>query len=475
MKRVIIYIFTFLAFSFAELTFAQIVESPLSNVLSFEEFLGYIKMHHPLMKQAELTISQGEANLLKARGGFDPKVEVDYARKKFKNTEYYDELNASFKIPTWYGIEFKGNFEENTGEFLNPELAVPDGGLYSAGVSFSLAQGLLINERMASLKVARFFREQTKADRDLLVNDLLFEASKAYFGWVEATNEQRIYVTFLENASVRLQAVTRSVEVGENAAIDITEARIAVQNRELNLEAANLKRRKAALLVSNYLWLNNIPMEIQDDVIPEVPAIAVLETSLRLEGITDPSILINTHPKLASLDAKIEGLTVDRFLKRNKLLPKIDLQYNFLTTESDQLNSFNTANYKAFVNLSFPLFLRNERGDLKLASLKLADANFERVSTSLNLQNKITAVSAEIRSLETQNNLIRIIVQDHEALLEAEERKFTLGESSLFLINAREQKLIDVQLKENELIVKQLSATASLFNTLGIADPVNTN
>jgi outer membrane protein TolC len=475
MKRITIYIFTFLTFAFAELTFAQNAEGPMSNVLSFEEFLGYIKMHHPLMKQAELTISAGEANLLKARGGFDPKVAVDYARKKFKNTEYYDQLNASFKIPTWYGIEFKGNFEENTGEFLNPELTVPDGGLYSAGVSFSLAQGLLINERMASLKIARFFRDQTKADRDLLVNDLLFEASKAYFEWVEAANEQGIYITFLENASVRLQAVTRSAEVGENAAIDITEARIAMQNRELNLEAAKLKRRKAALVVSNYLWLNNIPMEIQDEVIPEIPAIAVLQTSLRLEGITDPSGLLDNHPKLVSLDAKIEGLTVDRFLKRNKLLPKIDLQYNFLTTQSDQLNSLNTANYKAFVNVSFPLFLRKERGDVKLASLKLADANFERVSTSLNLQNKITAVDAEIRSLETQNNLIKNIVQDYRTLLKAEERKFTLGESSLFLINSREQKLIDVQLKENELIVKQLNATASLYNTLGLADPVTAN
>jgi outer membrane protein TolC len=475
MKKITIYIFTFLVCAFSELTLAQNAERPLYNVLSFEEFLGYVKMHHPLMKQAELNISLGEANLLKARGGFDPKVVVDFDRKKFKNTEYYDHLNASFKIPTWYGIEFKGNFEENTGEFLNPELTVPDQGLYSAGISLSLAQGLLINERMASLKKARFFKEQTKAERDLLVNNLLFEASKAYFTWIEATNEQRIYINFLENASVRLEAVRRSVEEGENAAIDITEARIAMQNRKLYLEAAILKRRKAALAVSNYLWLNDIPMEIQDEVVPEVPAIAVLETSLRLEGIIDPYGFLNTHPTLASIDARIEGLTVDKFLKRNKLLPKIDLQYNLLTSQADQLNSFNMTNYKAFVNFSFPMFLRKERGDLRLATLKLADANFERVSTSLNLQNKIKAVDAEIRSMKTQNNLINSIVKDYMTLLQAEERKFTLGESSLFLINSREQKLIDAQLKENELIVSQLHATASLFNTLGITDSVISN
>ncbi|WP_074408429.1 MULTISPECIES: TolC family protein [Aquimarina] len=447
----------------------QNTTTSLVQTLTFEEYLGYVKKYHPLMKQAELTLSIGEANLLKARGGFDPKIEVDYDRKKFKNTEYYDQLSATFKIPTWYGIEFKANFEENTGEFLNPNRTVPDEGLYSAGVSFSLAQGFLINERMASLKKARFFRKQTKADRDVLVNMLLFEASKAYLEWLKATNEQLLYTTFLKNANMRLVAVERSVETGEKAVIDITEARITLQNRQLNLEAASLKRKKTALIVSNYLWLNDIPMEIKEDVVPVVPELNTLEASLLLDGITNTSGLLNNHPKLLSLDAKIEGLTVERSLKLNKLLPKINIQYNFLTPKIDQIRTFNTTNYKAFVNFSLPLFLRKARGDLRLANLKLQDANLERASTAVTLQNKIDAVYAEINSLTRQNQLIRNIVIDYEALVKAEERKFFLGESSLFIINSREQKLLDIQLKENILLIKRLMTTASLYNTLGLS------
>ncbi len=448
---------------------AQQFSNAKIEMLSFEEYIGYVKKHHPLIKQSELTLSIGEANLLRARGGFDPKIEADYNRKKFKNTEYYDLLNATFKIPTWYGVEFKANFEENTGVFLNEDLTVPDGGLYSAGVSFSLAQGLLINERMASLKKARHFKRQTKAERDLLVNNLLYDASKAYFNWLEASNEQNIYSSFLENASVRLTAIKRSVEVGEKPKIDITEARIILNNRELNYEAALLKRKKAALEVSNYLWVNNIPLELEENVFPEMPEKEVLEKVLELEGITNVNALLDTHPKLLSLDAKIDGLAVDKSLKLNKLLPKIDLQYNFLSQEYNQLNTFNTANYKAFVNFSLPLFLRKERGDLKLSKLKIKDANFDRVSTALNLSNKIEAVNTEIESLVTQSSLVKTIVKDYTALVSAEERKFSLGESSLFLINSREQKLIDAQLKENEIIIKQLIATANLYNTLGIA------
>ena len=101
---------------------AQEANVAMDSVLTFQEYLGYVKAYHPLVKQANLKLTEGEATLLRARGGFDPKIEVDFNRKKFKGTEYYDELNAAFKIPTWYGVEFKADFEENSGEFLDPSL-----------------------------------------------------------------------------------------------------------------------------------------------------------------------------------------------------------------------------------------------------------------------------------------------------------------------------------------------------------------
>ena len=440
----------------------------IEQILSFEEYLGYVKQHHPIIKQANLQLSSGEANLLRARGGFDPKIEVDYSRKEFMSTEYYNQLNAAFKIPTWYGIEFKANFENNTGEYLDPSLTVPDGGLFSAGISLSLAKGLLMNDRMAVLKKARFFLDQSTAQRDLLVNELIYEASKAYFEWLEAHQMESIFQNFLINAQFRFEGVKRNVEEGEAAAIDSVEAKIIVQNRNLSLEAARLKKTKASLKVSNYLWLNEVPLLIQDQVIPEFPDAEILSSSLYLEGITADPDFLDEHPKLRSISAKVQGLEIDRALKRNNLLPRLDLQYNLLTQEADDFNNFNTNNYKIGVNFSFPIFLRKERGDLKLSKLKLQDANYERISTSLMLQNKIDATQAEVISLEEQNQLVLKIVSDYENLVRAEERKFQLGESSLFLINSREQKLLETALKANTLSMKTLKARATLYNVLGI-------
>lgn len=454
-------------------TIAQNLNNTLQESLSFKEYLSYVKKHHPLVKQAHLKLSISEANLLKSRGGFDPKIEVDYDRKSFKNTTYYNQLNATFKIPTWYGVEFKANFEENSGVYLNPNLTVPDKGIYSAGVSFSLAQGLLINKRMAMLKKAKNFVKQNNAQRKLEVNNLINEASIAYFKWAEAYNELAIYNRFLSNVKIRFNGVKRYVEVGEKAAVDSVEAKIALQNRTLNLEAAKLKTKKAMLKASNYLWLNNIPLEIQNHITPLLPDIITRSDSLAIDTFSSKESLLKRHPKLNVLKAKIQDLDIDRALKKNKLLPKIDLQYNFLTPDSNQFYNFNAANYKTFVNFSFPLFLRKERGDLKLTKLKLEESNFEFMSASLAIFNKIEAIKAEINSLKKQHTLIKTMASNYKLLLYAEERKFKLGESSLFLINSREQKLIATELKANTIKTKLLNANTNLNNALGFSNNEN--
>lgn len=458
-----------LTYLFLVITFSLSAQVQDSVVLKFNEYLGYVKKYHPIAKQAELTLSIGQANLMKARGGFDPKIEVDYERKKFKGTDYWDRLNATFKIPTWYGVELKGNFEQNDGDFLNSAQRVPGDGLYSAGVSMSLAQDLWINDRMATLKQAKFFREQTKADRDLLVNQILYDAALAYFDWLQAFKEASIYQNFLSNAETRFHGIKQRAIAGDIAAIDTVEAKIAMQSRKLSLEQANVKLMKRSLALSNFLWMNNdIPVELQSNVVPDTNIDAEIDTTLEILGRPLNDFTIENHPKLVSLGFKVDGLRVDKKLKENRLLPKIDLEYNFLTDTPEGFNSFQNQDFKGGLSFSLPLFLRKERGDLKLAKFKLRDAQFDLDNAEIELKNKIVALYRELESFEIQNVLIDDIVANYNTLLAAEERKFSFGESSLFLINSRESKLIDAELKQIEVQNKFFTAKAKLFNSLAV-------
>ncbi len=445
-------------------------QEQVESVMTLSEYLGYVKNYHPIVKQANLVINNSEAKLLKARGAFDPKIEVDFDKKKFKEKEYYNKLNGTFKIPTYYGLEFKANFENNDGLFLNPEANVPTDGLYAAGVSASLLKGFLMNKRMADLKQAKFFLNQAKEDQQILVNEILYNAALSYFNWLKVYNDKNVYTNFLENAVVRFESTKRAYFAGDKAAIDTLEAGITLNNRKLNLEKARIKLVKASLELSNFLWLNdNTPVELQDNIIPDVNTLENVDITFNIALFNNANFDINNHPKIRSLEFKIKSLNVDRRLKRNNLLPQLDAQYNFLTQTPRQGNSLNVDNFKAGITFKLPLFLRKERGDLKLAKAKLQDAEYENEATKVSIRNKVNAVQQELASFQVQSNYITNIVKDYGVLLKAEERKFFLGESSLFLVNYRESKLIETKLKAIELENSFFKAKANLFKTAVIS------
>ncbi|TVZ09982.1 outer membrane protein TolC [Cellulophaga sp. RHA_52] len=441
MNKYIILFFSILCFT------SQAQET--DSILSLEEYLGYVKKYHPIVKQARLITTESEAKLLKSRGAFDPKLEVDFSNKEFKGTTYYDKLNAAFKIPTWYGVELKANYENNEGTYLNPEYNTPEDGLYSAGVSVSLAKGLLTNKRMATLKQAKLYTQQAAAKQKLVVNDFLFDATEAYFNWLKNYKAKLVYSAYLKNAEVRLLNVKKSFFAGDKPAVDTLEASINYKNRLLDVEKARIGYIKSKLEVSNFLWLqNNLPLEITDAITPDTTTINSINTVLNSSLLNTTEELVENHPKLKELQIKKNILTIDKRYKTNNLLPKIDLQYNFLSSDYQNLDSFNTSNYKTGLAVSFPLFLRKERADLKLTKVKLKDIDFDIMATKVNLSNKIESGLQQIESYNNQHTIIKDLVKDYKKLVYTEERKFNLGEGSLFLVNYREVKLIETQLKE---------------------------
>ena len=177
---------------------------------------------------------------------------------------------------------------------------------------------------------------------------------------------------------------------------------------------------------------------------------------------------VDNHPKILALRLKMDQLEVDRQLKGNKLLPKIEASYDAISPDWNNGNSYKLSDYKAGVSFSIPLFLRKERGDLKLAQIKLQDAEYDILATSLAIENKVKAIFNEIDSYTVQNDITQEIVEDSQRMLNAEERKFELGDSSLFLLNSRENKLIEASLKRLEVGMKLLSSKARLFNSLAL-------
>ena len=434
-----------------------------STEFSYNEFLGYVKKYHPLVKQANLKINEAQANLLQARGAFDPKIEVDFKEKQFKNTAYYSLLNSSFKIPTWYGIELKAGFDNAEGIYVNPENTLPNKGLTSFGISVPLGQGLFIDERMAAIRKAKIASNLNSAERNLQVVEVIYNASVSYMNWKRSFDEIKLYEDYHKNALIRYKGVQILIKEGDKPAIDSVEAAITVKTRSLNLENAKLKYTKAKLELSNYLWLeNNIPLELNDLLQPEELLAKTIKETLKINELA--TISLENHSKIKALDAKIAMLKVDRKLKANLLLPKLDLSYTYLA-EPSYIDNYRFEDYKIGLNFSIPLFLRKERGSLKLANLKIEDTEFVLQFEKKNLENKIKSQQEEITSLEIQQDFNDALLNDYKILLNAEERLFEMGESSLFVINSRENSLVSSQINDIVLENSYFIALLSLYKT----------
>lgn len=459
-----------LSLVFLLLGFSVFGQENKQQEFSYNEFLAYVKKYHPLVKNAHLEISKAQANLMMARGGFDPKIEANFNKKQFKDKEYYSIFNSSFKIPTWYGIEIKAAFDNNEGVYLNPENTVPNQGLTSIGISVPLGQGLFINQRMSDVRKAKLQMHLSQSERKLQAIAILYDASLAYFNWKKNYSEAKLYKSYLANAQNRFTGIKTLIQQGDKPAIDSIEAGITVKSRLLNLEDSQLKLTKSKLELSNFLWLeNNIPFELSDTLIPESQLTVSIQETLKTNDLTNPDFSLTNHPKINALQNKIEILIVEKKLKANLLLPKIDIGYSYLS-EPSYIDNYQFNDYKIGLDFYFPLFLRKERGSLKLAKFKIQETQFSLDTEKVQLTNKIKAQKSEIQSVMKQKEIINALAKDYLVMLQSEERLFSFGESSLFLINTRENNLISAQLSEIAIENRFYISNSELFKIIGNSD-----
>lgn len=451
-------------------SFAGAVAQELNSILTYEEFNEIVKQHHPMAVQSDLIKQKGDATVQMARGGFDPKIGTDVSQKQFNGDQYYSLIDAGLKVPTWFGIEAYAGYEQNGGVYLNPENYTSGGGLVYAGLSLPVGRGLFIDERRAALRSAQIYQKSTKVEQRLMMNELLYEAGKAYWKWFEKYQAFQVYQEALELAQFRFNAVKQEAEAGDKPAIDTLEAGIQVQNRQLALQQSELEFKNASAMLGIFLWQNGqIPLELEETTIPVDKNTVQLQTT---EGLLLDRMdsLVAYHPYLQQYRFKIDQLKIDRRMKIENLKPQLDLKYNALSqvVGTSPFSDLSINNYQWGLQFSMPIPLRKERGALKLAKLKIRNAELDVVDTQAQIGFKINAALNEWNTTREQTSLYRRTVEDYLGLLQGERDKFGAGESSLFMVNSRELGYINAQIKYLDLLTKNRQAQLVTEYALGV-------
>ena len=124
------------------------------DTLRFEQFLQGVLAQHPAAQAASLLEAQGRMEIRAARGAFDPQLGGYYDQKQFKGTEYWQRYGGELKLPTRLGLGLKAGYDAAEGYYLNPEASLPENGLWYAGITLPLGQGLFFDEGRAGLRTA---------------------------------------------------------------------------------------------------------------------------------------------------------------------------------------------------------------------------------------------------------------------------------------------------------------------------------
>lgn len=438
------------------------------RILTINEVLNATYAFHPLVKRAATFNDAARQRILAARGAFDPIAAFKFDEKQFDEKLYYNMMNTQLNVPMWIG-NLRGGMERSRGDFLNPEKLTPGDGLYFVGVSIPLGQNLLFDERRRVLRQAQLLDDLAEADQIEVVNQVLVNVARIYWEWFKA---YQLYLNFQEArdlAQVRLDAIKDLVVLGNLAPIDSVEASINLQQRDIQLEQALLELNNNRLFLSANLWdENENPVLIPDNFIPVSqeyrPNQITLEDLERLRSFS----MIN-HPDILKLEISRKNLDYERRFRQEFLKPIFNLDYNPLSATVNPLGNmaFNNNNFTFGVTAAFPLFLRNARGNLKFTKTLIQQVDFQLDQTKATVLARFDAAYNNFVTFASLSDRQKKQVDDLFFLLNAEQEKFLNGESSVFLINARETNLVNARVQLINLLTNEAFSYALFFQASG--------
>ena len=377
------------------------------------------------------------------------------------STSQFAQFNYSqtFESGTnFLGTINTGNyFTNNSLYFLNPYI--------TSALTFQVTQPLLRNgwlfPNQAPLIIARRNLQQSRANFEAQVNNNILQAVRQYWAVVEALGSLEVARSSMAAAEATYKRDKRALELGALPPLDIYRSESQVAQRRVQVIQSEYSVKQAEDLLRLTIGADQDPyFEALDLELTEQPG-----PGGELRTIDAATALQQALAKRPEFDASRALLANDDTrirLAHNHLLPELDLSGYYasngvggtqftasgqkLTSSSiDQLFGFGFPTYFAQLSLTLPIKNRAAKAEMGNALVsRRADLYNERLLR----EQVLLDVSSAVHQLE-QAKLS--IVAGKEALdlanktMAAEQRKYDLGSSTIFLVLEAQTEVADAQ------------------------------
>jgi outer membrane protein TolC len=387
----------------------------------------------------------------------------------------------TFQTGTQYSLVFQGSKSDTNSSyyFLNP--------YYGANLNISLTQPLLRNRGLfpnrAPIVIARRNLEQSEANFETQVRDVLTQAVGAYWSVVQARESLEVDKSSLAAAEASYKHDKRALELGALPPLDIYRSESEVAQRRVLVIQAEYTQKQAEDQFRQMIgadldpYIRALDLELVEAPEPQGELLTVDAKTALEEAHAHRSELKALQPQLANDDTSIR-------LARNGLLPDLELGANYMSTGfgGNQLNSLTTPpsvihggfgnalsqlGTFGFPTYGFTLTLNLPVRD-RAAQASLGRARVAKESDLYLLRRLEQAIILDVMNAVHQLEQAKLslaasrIARDlAEKTVQAEQRKYELGAETVFFVLQAQSVLAQAELNVVQAEISyQLALTA---------------
>lgn len=334
-----------------------------------------------------------------------------------------------------------------------------------ANLTLSINQPLLrgfgkkVNTR--NIIVARRNQEITDLAFKAQVQEVVTRVTNIYWDLVSLRAAAASARESLDLAQKLYEDNKRRVEIGTLAAIEVVRAEAEVAAREEEVTIADTRVRLQETLFKNAISVNGMssPSLVSSRIMPtdsiQVPTAERLGAAEELMQLA-----LSSRPDIAQTRLQLGNTDINLKAIRNARLPNLTLSFDFTNnglagqinpnftgnqipsefflggrgTALDQIFTRNFPDYRVGLNLSVPLRNRQAQADLAATLLQKRQAEIGLTQTSNSIRLEVQNAMIGVEQAMARYNSATKTVALQQRTLEAEQKKFDLGASTIFLV-----------------------------------------
>ena len=380
-----------------------------------------------------------------------------------------------------FGGNLYGGYSISRGDFpiYEDESFTSTDGTVKVGALFSLLRDRAIDPRRAGIVDAQLGLE--KAELELLLTRVGVQqrALRAYWAWVAAGHQLKVYNELLQLALDREEGLKQQVEDGSRARIFLTENAQNITRRQSLVLNARRDFRAAAFELSYYLrdpaGATRVPPAQRLPPRDYVQSLPMPDVSGQVE------LSLERRPELLILETALKSARQRIALSENELKPRLDLSVEYAYGLGDQGEGGPSRDSEDFIvgfTVTVPLERRFAKGRLEQARAKREALEYERQRVEDQIELELQNILLDLDAARELAVLARQEVSQAEVMRAAERQRFEQGASDFFLVNVREETEANARIRyyaaQREARVARANYDAATVNleALGIEGAV---